>query len=370
MHRLDDLIDVRTLDLDPNNPRLPEEVQGGSQEDLLTYLWENDVLEELIDSYLANGYFQSEPLITLPPAKGRRTVVEGNRRLAALIILHQLQPAVDADIPLEVEEAPTEQQLKDLGLRFLPAVEADDPNDVASFLGFRHISGLKRWGPEAKARWLFHQVEARAKSQSDRGVFYDVGRQVGSNARGVRSAYIAYGILRYAREILKLSNQTVGFVSRERFGVWTRLLGTANVTEYLGLGEKLESRYEGVRDQIETVDPVPLAEVLSDLTPPGPRQRAVLGDSRDVTDYSDVLAIPAARSAMREFNSLTLAVEIARQGELASRLQEMTKTVEVLTLDVRRYAIGEDEMAAAEEFAAAARTLRGAVSAALIGDDE
>src|SRR5690349_3725474 len=91
-------IDVDTLDLDPSNPRLPEEIQGKPQAEILTYLWENDVLEELVDSYLANGYFQSEPLITLQEKSKRRTVVEGNRRLAALMILHQMPPAIEAEI--------------------------------------------------------------------------------------------------------------------------------------------------------------------------------------------------------------------------------------------------------------------------------
>jgi hypothetical protein len=201
-------------------------------------------------------------------------------------------------------------------------------------------------------------------------VFYDVGRQVGSNARGVRSAYLAYAILRFAREILKVDPTLISYVSQERFGVWTRLLGTANVTRYVGLGEKLEPTYAGLRAQIEDVDPERLSEVLDDLVPHAPGRRAVLGDSRDVTDYSDVLANESARTAMREYSSLSLAISIARQGELGARLQEMTRTVEALTLDVRRYAITEVERAAADEFAAAARTLRGAVTAALSEDDE
>jgi hypothetical protein len=367
MQRLPEPLDVHLLDLDPNNPRLPEELQGQSQADILTYLWENDVLEELMDSFLANGFFQSEPLIVLPPQGDRRVVVEGNRRLAALMILHQLPPAVLADISAPSDPSPTPAQLNEL--ERLPSVEASGPEDVAAFLGFRHISGLKRWGPEAKARWLFIQVEARHRNQSERGVFYDVGRQVGGNARGIRSSYIAYAILRHARDILKVDARVVKYVSGERFGVWTRLLGTANVTVYLGMGTRIGATYSEVREQIEVIDSARLEEVLSDLTP-GSNQKAILGDSREVTDYSDVIANEPARSAMREFRSLSLAVEIARQGELAGRLRELTRTIEVLTLDVRRYEISESEVAAAEELAASARSLRGAIVAASLDPDE
>ncbi|MCS3442453.1 hypothetical protein [Microbacterium phyllosphaerae] len=364
MHRLDDPISVTELDLDPFNPRLPEELQGGSQSAILKYLSENDVLEELVDSYLSNGYFESEPLITLPPDGGRRIVVEGNRRLAALMIVHQLPPAVEAEIPFEREDDLSAGRLAELGLDRLPVVEADDLEDVAAFLGFRHISGLKRWNAEAKARWLFKQVEARAATASNRGVFYDVGRQVGSNARGVRSSYIAYGLLRHARDILQLDTQIVSYVSRERFGVWLRLLGTANVPTYIGLLNKPSLRYEEVRAQVEGVDADRLAEVLGDLAP-GPDGRPILGDSRDVTEYSDVLLSEPARSAMREFGSLDVAIEIARQGDLDSRLRQMTRTVELLTLDIKRYDVGVEEVKAADEYAAAARGLAATVRAAL-----
>lgn len=370
MRRLDSRVDVRELDLDPRNPRLPEEVQGAHQSKILTYLWENDVLEELIDSYLANGYFESEPLIALPPAGGRRVIVEGNRRLAALMIVHQLPPAIEAGIVLDADEPIGAEQLARLGLSELPVVEAADHEDVAAFLGFRHISGMKKWNAEAKARWLFEQVELRKATQSERGVFYDVGRQVGSNARGVRSSYIAYAVIRYARDILQLDSRIVSYVSQERFGVWLRLLGSANAAEYIGLSGKPTLDYDEVDRQVQSVKRDELLEVLSDLTPPGPGKRAVLGDSREVTDYSDVLGHEPARLAMREFNSLSLAVDIARQGELGARLQQMTRTVELLTLDVKRYSVGAEEVAAAEEFSAAARSLRGAVAAAVAEDDE
>lgn len=99
MHPITDPLDVELLDLDPQNPRLPEEVQGSSQPVILTYLYENDVLEELMDSFVSNSYFPVEPILVLPGEEGgRRLVVEGNRRLAALMILLQLPPATDVGI--------------------------------------------------------------------------------------------------------------------------------------------------------------------------------------------------------------------------------------------------------------------------------
>ncbi|TCC20092.1 hypothetical protein [Kribbella speibonae] len=370
MQPLDQRLSVSDLDLDPENPRLPEELHGSEQHAILRYLYENDVLEELIDSYLSNGYFESEPVIVLPPDAGqRRVVLEGNRRLAALMIVLQLPAAVEAGILLDVETSPTAEQLGELST--IPAVQADDHADVAAYLGFRHISGLKRWDPEAKARWLWRQVEDRARSSAPGSdPFYEVGRQVGSNARGVRSSYVAYGILRHARDYLKLPLPLVDYVMRERFGVWTRLLGTANATTYIGMGDRISPTHAGVQEQIGQLDRDRLELMLRDLTPPSKNEKAILGDSREVTDYSDVLANETAVAAMREYNSLSLAVQVVSQEKLAERLREMTRSVELLTLDVKRYDVGDAEVSAAEEFALSARTLRGAILAANLGDDE
>ena len=89
-------IPVGSMLLDGANPRLPEKLRGGSQSDLLDFLHEQGALEELAQSYLDNGFFQHEPLIVLPTVRqGKYTVVEGNRRLAALKILHEAPEAGD-----------------------------------------------------------------------------------------------------------------------------------------------------------------------------------------------------------------------------------------------------------------------------------
>src|SRR5439155_18417353 len=80
--------DVDALDLDPENPRLPEELAGKPPAALLRYYYDNLVLEELAQSFIDNGFFMHEPLIVTPLRGTKRyRVLEGNRRLAALMIL-------------------------------------------------------------------------------------------------------------------------------------------------------------------------------------------------------------------------------------------------------------------------------------------
>ena len=104
-------IPIGRLHLDPENPRLPEEVQGKSEADVLQHLFDHFDLEEIADPMGKNGYFDEEPLVVVPqkipsnllPKAGIRespeyrafikkgdtqfTVVEGNRRLATAMIL-------------------------------------------------------------------------------------------------------------------------------------------------------------------------------------------------------------------------------------------------------------------------------------------
>lgn len=356
-----DKIAVEDLILDPDNPRLPEEQQGGTQEELIQYLNEHDVLDELIDSFIANGYFDNEPLLVVRSHDGSKwTVVEGNRRAAALMRLLGTQAAEEAG--LEVDLATRDVPPGRLeSLHRVPAFELANRNEVSRFLGFRHISGLKTWGAEAKARYLWIHVEEAAYSGSTRP-FYDVGRQVGSNTAGVRTAYNAFNLLRGAEQLRV--NADIDYVKRTKFGVWTRLLSTANVPSYIGIptAQGGGAEYEAVKSRADMLDPQKTAEVLNDLKPREGQRRAVLADSRDATDYSDVLGNRRAIAVLREYQNLSLAIQVVEQGMLKNRLSSLIEAVDILVREVPRLDIpSEEDIARARELSAVTRTLYGAI---------
>src|SRR5262249_49337914 len=123
-------VNVRQLSLDPQNPRLPESLQGGKQTEILAFFFENGALEELAQSYLDNGFFEHEPLIVQRHRKKdeRRTVLEGNRRLAALMILHGFEEAEDLSF---AGIQATKRKLKDLSE--IPCYEISSREEVHSF---------------------------------------------------------------------------------------------------------------------------------------------------------------------------------------------------------------------------------------------
>lgn len=72
-----------TLSLDLSNPRMPD-AKFTDEDEAIAYLYVQADLGELIQSIGNSGWLDFEPLIV---EESTRTVVEGNRRLAALRII-------------------------------------------------------------------------------------------------------------------------------------------------------------------------------------------------------------------------------------------------------------------------------------------
>lgn len=361
-------VPVESLLLDPENPRLPEEKQGADQATILAYLYEHDVLTELVDSYLTNGFFANEAILVLPAhADGTRVVVEGNRRLGALKYLHHDHVAIEAALP-EHDVLPQPDPAVLDALKQVPVIELQDRDQLSSYLGFRHISGLKTWTPEAKARYLYGEVnKARATGASD--PFYAIGRKVGSNALGVRNAYYAFHALREARDKFGLRDLAT-YVLNERFGVWTRLLGTANVAGYIGLAP-VSSDYDAATASTNNINVDTLAAVLRDLAPRNGRNRALLNDSRDVTDYSAVLGNAQALEVMRQYDRLDLAAEIARGSDFNNRMQRVLDILQVATREAHDGAIiGRETLRIVAAVIKEARTLEAVMKVGLSDNEE
>ena len=315
------------LHLDDENPRLPEGLQGASQSEILGFLLEQGALEELAQSYLDNGFFRHEPLIVVQKrgkkggkrrGKDRYTVVEGNRRLAALKILHESPEADDAGF---FGIHPSSAQLE--ALVEIPCFLIPDRDQIHAYIGFRHIGGLKTWPPEAKARYLLTEVH-RLVDEGFEDPFRELGRRVGSNAQGVRNPYLAIRILLYAREEFGLN---VAHVQEHRFGVWLRCMNSADIRKYVGI-RKARS-YEEIEQALERIDCDKLAEVLGDLQSKRGRSRAVLGDSRDVTIYGRALADERARATLRKTGDLSLARQVVEELDLEPRAQRLVESLEL-----------------------------------------
>jgi len=354
------LLPVERLRLDTDNPRLPETVVGQPQHAVLTYLHEQAVLEELAASFVDNGYFAHEPLIVTPDGDGWR-VIEGNRRLATLMILLQLPLAVDADVRFLLDPEPSAERL--IELRRVPCSVVESGSAVHSFLGFRHIGGIKTWSAEAKARYIIREVE-QLQAQEPGNVFARVARRVGSNVQGIRNSYLAMRVLLHARDALGLPIQEVQL---RRFGVWTRAMNSADLREYIGLGAP--KTYEEIQGALEELHGDRLREVFSDLSSGEGRRRPVLGDSREVTVYAQILQHAEARATLRRYDNLELARQVVEHAELPARLRRIVDSVEVVSREVQREGAPPEALPAAEELSRLSRSLAVTIRDQIRGSD-
>jgi hypothetical protein len=82
-------VELKDLLLDVRNPRLAEFgiTASATQFDLVKALWEEMAVEEVAMSLAYSGYFEHEPLFVEPTSVGKYVVIEGNRRLAAAMLL-------------------------------------------------------------------------------------------------------------------------------------------------------------------------------------------------------------------------------------------------------------------------------------------
>lgn len=340
---------------------MPEDLQGADQPQLLRYLSNEAVLDELIRSLNDNGFFEHEPLIAYYDDELEDYVVlEGNRRLASLKIILGTPEARDQGLEPLLDGAPTKERLR--GLRKVPVYVVESRDDVHRYLGFRHIGGIKTWSAEAKARYLFQESD-KAAERGAKNPFLVVARRVGSNSQGVRNSYTALALLRYARDEFGIP---VNYVAQNRFGVWLRCMTAQDVRHYVGLNGS--RTYDEVQDDIVGTDGEHLREVISDLTPAEGEKRPLLNDSRDVTVYGQVLHHPIAHDVMRRYRDLGIARQIVELAALPERILSLRDQVDVALEEAQQAEPNDDLENAADALFRSARSLRAAVAA--LGEDE
>ena len=215
------------LYLDPMNPRLGRSNTGRDvSQDKVLELMKYFTLDELAISFLEGGGFWTHEALLATEEKlyGEPclVVIEGNRRLAALIYLRNAYNGKPASRKWQ-EIAQIAKSPPDLFTK-IPYFKVDSREEIEAFLGFRHVTGIKQWGPPEKAEFIARLID-------ERGMSYEEAMQrIGSKTPTVRRHYIAYRIL------LQIKDSVEGFSSEYaegRFSVMYLSLRTRGVQKYL-----------------------------------------------------------------------------------------------------------------------------------------
>lgn len=142
-------VDPVELALDTKNPRFAAYGDQRKEKDVIRYLAEQADLAELLESIAANGYVDFEPLVAFDEDKnGKLTVIEGNRRVAAIKLFRDPDLAAELKIvlpPITTERAAT--------LKSAKVVEVGSRDQARQYIGFKHINGPHKWDAFAKGKF-------------------------------------------------------------------------------------------------------------------------------------------------------------------------------------------------------------------------
>lgn len=191
-------IKIEDLKLDLYNPRLPKSKQGIDDKTVIEYLLLEAATTELMESIGENDFFAGEMLLVVPDdnVNGKYVVVEGNRRLTAVLLLSDPElTTVRKSLAKEIADIakfkPTE----------LPCLVFNSKNDVQKYLGFVHITGKKSWRMLEKARYLY-EIRSNEKFMNVpfQQVCKDIARTIGSKYPYVRKILISYDLYRIVED--------------------------------------------------------------------------------------------------------------------------------------------------------------------------
>lgn len=307
-----ELIPIRDLVLDPKNPRIVVE-PNASQESLTSYLYERESLDELVMSFVENGYFPEEPLVAVLDQESlKHVVVEGNRRLATLKLLldSSLQDKLGV---IGWPELANEQRSR---LDPVPVVVYANRADVLPYLGFRHITGAKKWAPFQKARFIAQLVDDNLDLAA-------IEKLIGDSTRAVKKLYQQFTVFEQIRLETELDTEPI----RQRFSLMEVALGQRPIKDHLGLPRGLPTGKDPNPVPEENLDQ--LTEVVEWVF--GSAIRApVVAESRDISQrLAKVVANEEAIERLRETHDLDLAYELT-DGEQVSLLRKLTSAERIL----------------------------------------
>ena len=298
-----DMVELPNLYLDAQNPRRSSSENDVTQRTLMEELYQRYDISDLLVSLCSNGYFSEEPLIVVPrnggnPKTKEYTVVEGNRRLAALKILI-VDEYRDVANPRLIPELPADIRPR---LNPVPVKVYQTRAEVMPYLGVRHIAGIKPWDALAKAKYVAGLVEAGES-------YLDVARRIGS---GRRTDVVRKWLLTlYSMDQVNEHVDVQWDIADQSFGFsWLYTsIGYRSVRDYLGLTR--ETYTNPRREPIPWEHLEDLVDHMKDLygPPPGNSREAVIRESRQIANLARVYDDTEALGLLRAGASLTEALE-------------------------------------------------------------
>lgn len=202
----------------------------------------------------------------------RFVVVEGNRRVTAILWLLQLHD--------EGKETLSDELIQQVTKFEALLLDAEVAPEVAQLIlpGLRHVSGIKEWGPYQKAKAVFALRETGLSPQ-------EVAQSFGLSTRAANTAYRCYMGL----EQMKADEEFGEYAEPRMYSYFEETFKRRNVRDWLGWDDNT-ARF---------TNSAHLEEFYSWITPGPDGTDAKLNKALDVRDLSTILEDDAALGVFR-----------------------------------------------------------------------
>ncbi len=286
---------ITVLDFDPQNPRFLDTFGTTAQPDAhaIERMLDEENIHELVGSIGQRGYFPGEPLLVTPNRSlpGRFIVVEGNRRLAALRLLNGLIP--NENLPTSLMQAIQQAENRP---EYVACLCFNQRENILRYLGFRHISGPRRWEPLSKARYLadlianfYHDLEPDAQMRA-------VAKDIGSRKDYAAQLLTALKLYDLAKNrnyfgLQRLSEKDISF------SLITTALSYRPITDFLGLVGREDCAAQNLREDH-------LQDLFAWMFAQDQQGDTILGESRKLRLLAAVVSSDGALTELRKTKDL------------------------------------------------------------------
>ena len=301
-------IDLNKLELDTQNPRLPEGVER-TPEAMLNHIALTTSIEDLMNAIAENGFFPGEPLIAVKEGN-KYTVVEGNRRLTAVKLLHN---PYDCERPSSrMIEIANSVANKLNTLEKLPVIVRSTREEILPYLGFRHITGVKQWEPLAKARYIEQLFELTSNTLPTSDRYHQVARAIGSRKDHIKRSLDALAVYKVMDgnnfyDIEGLDEESI------KFSILSTALADEKIGIFIGVSQVDEDGDVISNDAIvnpEYINRENTKELTLWLYKKDELGKTKIGESRNLRMLSSVIDNPKALTSFRNGADLKVSYQL------------------------------------------------------------
>lgn len=328
-------VGVDWLKLDRENPRLVGISARTTEESIVAQLYRGEELGELLQSIAANGYLDIEPLIVwLDPADQKFTVLEGNRRLAAIRLFREpaLADAIAKNERLKIG-IPEITPAALVTLSEVSVYRVPDRDAARSFIGFKHINGAAKWESYAKAKFAAEWYKSGNVSLEE------ISEKIGDRHDTIKRMVAAIYVLEQAERerVFSLADRKIPKFNFSH--LYTALSRTTYMT-YLGL-ETAWSRYDPQPDPVSADKLERLREVLVWIygSKEDDRDPVVQSQNPDIKNLGETLANTEGLHILRAGGTLAEAHASTRSADetLSASLLRARSTLREAANSLRGY---------------------------------